>query len=133
MPQMTFKAFELQERERSPNAVIGIAEDGKRVFITAPFPGLGKELGDEIAINIKIALENIYTSKLKFHRIVANTPKKINELVEWRMNSLDVQHDEGPGTQVECPGCHTVQDHTYPMTGKLYCQGCGELLVEIDT
>lgn len=31
---------------------------------------------------------------------------------------------------LECPNCHKLQKHTYPMTGKLYCE-CGALLDEI--
>lgn len=106
MPQMTFKAFELQERERSPNAVMGILEDGKRVFFLAPVPGLGKALGDEIANVVRKALECEYIR-----------PKLAIRPVETQ--------------QIECPKCHTIQNHTYPMTGKLHCQGCGELLDEI--
>ncbi len=60
MPPITFKSFEFQEREHSPNAVLGITEDGKRLFITAPASSLGKQLGDQMAIEIRKALERAY-------------------------------------------------------------------------
>lgn len=101
---MTYREFEILERSQSPNAVIGITDDGSRVFITAPAPKLGKQLGDKMALVIKKALEQEY---LKFASL-------------W----------EAP-TMVECPHCKELQTHGFPMSGKLYCRSCGELLDEV--
>jgi hypothetical protein len=54
---MQFTKFEIQERQYSPNAIIGITSDNKKVFIAAPASSLGKELGDKIAEIILAGLE----------------------------------------------------------------------------
>lgn len=33
--------------------------------------------------------------------------------------------------RIKCGACHTLQVHTYPMSGKLYCVNCGALIDEI--
>lgn len=109
-PTLTFVRFELQKREHSPNAVIGITDDDKRVFMSAPASALGKQLGDQIALLIKAALEREYVN----HTL----------RLKLRFSSLET-------SMVECPDCHHKQEHTSPMSGKLYCQGCGELLDQI--
>jgi ribosomal protein S27E len=103
MPPITFKSFELQEREHSPNAVLGVTEDGKRLFITAPASALGKQLGDQFAKQIRGALER---ENLKFY-------------IKEHLHS-----------KIECPNCHHIQEHSFPMSGKLFCAGCGEFLDE---
>ncbi len=102
-----FEAFEILERSYSPNAVVGITDDGRRVFITAPVPALGKQLGDKIALVIKETLER-------------ECNMKVATLFE-----------EAEPSMVECPHCKEFQTHGFPMSGKLYCRSCGELLDEL--
>lgn len=47
--------------------------------------------------------------------------------------SMDIYKEfkeQQPGI-LQCPKCENPQEHTYPMSGKLFCNKCGELLDEI--
>jgi hypothetical protein len=101
---MQFIKFEIQERQYSPNAVIGITGDNKKVFIAAPASSLGKELGDKIAEVMRAGMER-------------------------RLLRFELQQQHPP--ILECPNCKHLQSHSYPMSGKLHCTGCGVLLDEI--
>lgn len=73
MHQIAFTRFEIEQRQHSPNAVIGIhvvpspftqKPKEQRVYITAAGVALGKELGDHLAVVIKDCLEKEYESAI---------------------------------------------------------------------
>lgn len=41
-----------------------------------------------------------------------------------------VKGDYGGQVFVHCPNCEEKQEHTFPMSGKLYCVSCGTLIDE---
>lgn len=59
-PPLTFIRFEIQQRRHSPNVVVGITEVGTSIFVAAPGTALGKEHGDQLALQIKAMLEREY-------------------------------------------------------------------------
>lgn len=105
------KEFVIEQRQHSPNAVILIyykkvndKASEQRLFITAPSVGLGKRLGDKMAEDIKDFLEQKYCP-------------------------IYVKEYKTP--IIECPKCQFLQEHRFPMSGKLFCSSCGELLDEV--
>jgi|ERR1044072_4644336 ribosomal protein S27E len=110
-----FKSFEILERKYSPNAIMGIRADGSKQFILAPVPTLGKKIGDEF-VNAILAFLNYN---------VLTDPKPDEEESKFGLVSQML------AAEVQCPKCHNCQKHTYPMSGRLYCNVCGELLDQI--
>ena len=107
-----FVEFEIQKRNHSPNAIIGIystqdKSSGEtkyhKMLLVSVSPNLGKEQGDELIMLLRDLLEMNY---IKF---------QVNQTI------------------IQCPSCQHLQTHTYPKSGKLHCSGCGTLLEEIYT
>jgi hypothetical protein len=76
-PQIKFIRFEIEKRQYSPDAIIGIQEvhnsgrkTEQRVFICAPGINLGKQAGDQLALQIKEGLEWEHIGKPRFDEAI---------------------------------------------------------------
>jgi hypothetical protein len=74
----------------------------------------------------------LFTHEMAFDLEKFNEFLDLGGAIKTYWEQLHPKHTEKKPDKIECPTCNNLQEHSYPMSGKLYCIACGELLDQIN-